>query len=81
MRHEKPQPCKHVELQVYICSQLIIYQDSQNYDSFDNLKICSKSDNSQVALRGLPLLAAAAALGCTLTLAASELPWGGSAFT
>ena len=37
MRHEKPQPCKHVELQVHICRQLIIYQDSQNYDSFDKL--------------------------------------------
>ena len=30
----------------------------------------------KVALRGIPLLAAAAALGCLLGLAATELPWG-----
>ena len=30
----------------------------------------------QVALRGLPLLAVAAALGCALGLAATDLPWG-----
>ena len=29
-----------------------------------------------MALRGIPLLAVAAALGCALGLAATELPWG-----
>ena len=33
MRHEKAQPCKHVELQVHICKGFIIFQVAQNYDN------------------------------------------------
>lgn len=64
MRHEKLQPYKQVEIQEHIHKRnlctLIV-----NWKSF-----------FQVALRGLPLLMAAAALGCFFGFAATDLPWG-----